>query len=246
VFHCYDDILPTPAFATLQQQVRSSALVGKSVLVGGFQGTRGFGVAMRPTQGTMDKLAARAPFIATTWNLAHQTALADVRWGSAWQRAWPPWGVNAGYANLLCVPAGQQVERHVDATLFPAKFGQAPITPWLVGVLYVDVPSSLSGGTLELWRDQQHVGRVTPQTNRLVLFDGRLGHAVTTIEGIGTRISIVVEMYRVPWWQLRKVPAMRVQSEAFADVLARLSSPSAAHTHDDNAATETTEEPPPS
>jgi hypothetical protein len=131
---------------------------------------------------------------------------------------------NACYANVLCIPAGAGVDRHIDATLFAARSGVA-ITPWLVAVLYVDVPATLGGGSLQLWDGPHAVATLVPRPNRLVLFAGHLAHAVETTTGHGTRVSVVIELYRLPWWRRRQVPRLKVQSDAFSEVMARLRSP---------------------
>jgi hypothetical protein len=79
-----------------------------------------------------------------------------------------------------------------------------------VAVLYVDVPSDLVGGELELFMgsslteesvaDVEPGAKLVPRENRLVIFRGDAYHRVkpfSSLEG-GRRISIVLEAYKIP------------------------------------------------
>jgi 2OG-Fe(II) oxygenase superfamily len=221
MFLTVDDALDDATFAALHHQVSVSPLIGSSVLVGGFQATRGFGAAFRPhTTGVAAELRRRMPFMATVLALAHRLVPASFGTVGIVATLCGRLG-NACYGNVLCIPAGSGVDRHVDATLFAARPGNA-ITPAVVAVLYVEVPATLSGGALRLWNGDEEAGEITAKPNRVVLFKGHLAHSVQATVGTGTRISVVIELYRLPWWQLHKVPPLRVQSDAFGDVMARL------------------------
>jgi predicted 2-oxoglutarate/Fe(II)-dependent dioxygenase YbiX len=132
--------------------------------------------------------------------------------------------VTALYLNVLVVPPGGAVERHVDATLGVVAGDPRTIVPRVVVALYVDVPADLQGGVLRLDRDGVAVAEITPRRGRLVCFDGRLAHEVTATTASGPRVSCVAELYRLPRERLRALPRLRVQSNGFADVLERLRS----------------------
>jgi hypothetical protein len=220
-----DDALSPERIASLSAAIAASRLVGESQLVGGFVTTRGFGVACHAR--AVGDAVARAPFLAPFVDVALDPALRH--------RARPPDlvdrvvgavvdDVTALYLNVLVVPPGGAVERHVDATLGVVAGDPRTIVPRVVVALYVDVPADLQGGVLRLDRDGVAVAEITPRRGRLVCFDGRLAHEVTATTASGPRVSCVAELYRLPRERLRALPRLRVQSNGFADVLERLRS----------------------
>lgn len=220
-----DDALPPAVIASLSSAIAASQLIGDSQLVGGFVTTRGFGIACHAE--AIADAVARAPFLAPFVDVA---LAPDLR-----RRARPPDGIDrvvgglvadvtAVYLNVLVVPPGGAVERHVDATLGVAPGDPRTLVPRVVVALYVDVPTDLEGGLLRLDREGVAVAAVTPQRGRLVCFDGRLAHEVTATTASGPRISCVAELYRLPRDRLRALPRLRVQSNGFAGVLERIQS----------------------
>jgi hypothetical protein len=222
-----DDAVSSAAIAALSSAIASSRLVGESQLVGGFVTTRGFGIACH-ARALVDAVA-RAPFLAPFVDVALDPGLR--------RRARPPdvtervFGavfpdVTALYLNVLVVPPGGAVERHVDATLGVVPGDPRTIVPRVVVALYVDVPADLRGGLLRLARGADVIAEVEPRPGRLVCFDGRLAHEVSATSASSARVSCVAELYRLPRARLKVLPRLRVQSNGFAAVLARASTSS--------------------
>jgi hypothetical protein len=231
-----DDVVGADVVAALRTGVAATKLTGDSQLGGGFATTRGFGVACRVD--AVDEAVARAPFLRPFVDVALSDALAArlLRPGFVERVATALLGsINAAYLNVLVVPPGEGVGRHVDATLGVAtqtEAGEAPWSPRLVVVVYVDVPPDLVGGALRLFAGDADavaapLAEVVPRAGRLVVFRGGLGHEVTatTSASRGLRVSCVAELYALPPRRLRRLPRVRVQSHGFAAVLARLRKP---------------------
>ncbi len=222
-----DNAVSADVVAGIAAGVKDSKLVGESQLVGGFVSTRGFGVACHAS--ALDDVAARAPFLAPFLSLAMERRLRDA--------ARPPSlvdrvggvvfdDVNCLYVNVLSVPPGGAVERHTDATLGTASGDDRTFVPRVVVVLYVDVPDDLVGGQLRLFQGcaREPIAVIEPKLGRLVVFDGRFAHEVTSTKASTgrPRVSCVAELYRLPRERLALVPRLRVQSNGFAEVLKRL------------------------
>jgi hypothetical protein len=213
----------------LRQAIRASALIGESQLVGPFEATRGFGIACH--RSALREAVAKAPWLAPFVDVVIdaerlqrllELPLLERLLGSILG------DINALYLNVLVVPPGGAVARHVDSTL--GVHGDGPIfAPRAVGVLYVDVPADLRGGELRLYRSHEDTPCTTiePKTGRLVLFRGSLGHEVTTTSAAagGPRVSCVAELYALPRRRLALLPRVRVQSRGFEEVMARLRRP---------------------
>jgi 2OG-Fe(II) oxygenase superfamily len=206
----------------LRDAALASRLLGKSVLKGAFEATRGFGVRFR--RGARADVEARFPAFAPF--LARATArerIDAVRAPRPLHLVDRTVGANAFYLNLLVVPPGAGVGRHVDATLGPDDPRRA-VTPRAVAVLYLDVPPG--GGRLLLFDGDAPAGIIEPRAGRLVHFDGTLGHEVEAVanDAPGPRVSLVCELYSLGPLALRQVPRLHVQGRGFEDVLARLRS----------------------
>ena len=229
-----DDALSSQAVASLSSSIAATRLLGESQLVGGFGATRGFGVACHTD--ALDDAVAKAPFL---------RAFVDVAMNPRWRRLARPldgvdrflglWvsEITALYLNVLVVPPGAAVERHVDATLGVVADDPRTIVPRAVVALYVDVPGDLSGGRLRLSRGDDEVAEIEPRPGRAVFFDGRLAHEVSATRASGPRVSCVAELYRLPRARQRALPRLRVQSNGFAEVLGRHQAQAAAHAKTD-------------
>ncbi|MDP2340953.1 MAG: 2OG-Fe(II) oxygenase [Deltaproteobacteria bacterium] len=222
--HCVVDDDVGVDVDALRSAIRASALIGESQLVGAFESTRGFGIACHLS--AVRTALARAPWLGPFVDVVTdadrlqsllQLSLLERLLGSMLG------DFNALYLNVLVVPAGGAVARHVDSTL--GVHGDGPVfTPRAVGVLYVDVPDDLRGGELRLFDDDDDVpvASIVPRAGRLVLFRGSLGHEVTATSAAGPRVSCVAELYALPRARLALLPRVRVQSRGFQDVMARL------------------------
>jgi hypothetical protein len=209
------DALGAADLHALRDAVSASDLIGDSPLGGTFTATRGFSITFQRSR--VDDVRARFPFLAPFLGLA----LDDARIRKV-QRApllgGPP-SPNACYLNVLIVPPGASVGKHVDATLGPSN---GTVIPEAVGVLYVDVSDDLRGGELLLWDGDRVVREVKPQNGLFLMFAGRLGHEIKHVDASRARVSVVCELYALSPGVLSAVPALKVQSRAaFAVVLDR-------------------------
>ncbi len=230
--HVYDDVDGVDVDVdAVRAGIRASKLVGKSQLVGGFVHTRGFGLACHRAAWpeAVQKVPFLAPFVALALDDDRLHGLLGTSFARRLLGAF--FGdVNALYVNVLVVPGGAAVEKHVDSTLGTRAGSDVVYVPRAVCVLYVDVPADLEGGALRLYDGERLVAEVTPQVGRLVLFRGHLAHEVTaaSTSTTGARVSCVCELYALPRERLRGLPRVRLQSEGFADVLSALRGPGAA------------------
>jgi hypothetical protein len=217
-----DDAFSHDELLALRQGALSSPYLSDSPLKGSFEATRGFAVTFR-----RDGLAAveaqfgfLLPFLACALDrTSHKRAQRR-------PRLFPVVEPNAFYLNLLVVPSGAAVDRHIDATLSPAEEPDALI-PVAVAVAYVQVPNDLVGGALVLDNPRGERAEVTAVEGRFVMFAGHYAHRVTTVESSGTRMSWVLEQYALRETDLAQVPRVRIHSRAgFAAYLrgARLTS----------------------
>jgi hypothetical protein len=213
-----DDAVSGQRLAAMRAWVTESDLVGSSPLKGTFTASRGFAVTF--TRAGLAELERRFPAL---WPFVEIGVL---------QRPWRPLlgalerlsarlrDTDAFYLNVLVVPAGANVSRHVDATLSP-QLGEPMVTPRAVSVLYLDTPP---GGSLRLWRGEREVASIAPKPGMLVCFRGELGHDVAAVTGVAERISIVCEQYAFGRGRSSHVPPFKVTSKGHFDrVLERVS-----------------------
>lgn len=128
-------------------------------------------------------------------------------------------GYNAFFLNPLVIFRGGSVDAHVDCSLRSYTLPLEPPCPGKVSVFYAQVPEGLEGGELLLTDSRgREVGRVRPQPNMLVQFDGELLHRVTPFEGASeailerSRISLVCEHYRLEPALLIRVPEFHLET----------------------------------
>jgi hypothetical protein len=203
----------------LQAELSSHPLVGPSPLKGSFYQTRGFAITF--TRAGIPKLKERfrslIPFLDATCSkpLAGPKSLWPRR-SQAAERA------TLFYLNLLLVPAGTWVGRHIDATL-RGKHGLTEILPRRVSVLWLETPSELEGGKLELFDGTKLLENIQPKEGNLVHFRGDLAHGITpvvmnaepTADNLAlVRASIVCEQYLLAPEELDLFEPFKVQSKA--------------------------------
>jgi hypothetical protein len=121
---------------------------------------------------------------------------------------------NAFYLNPLMLQNGSQVDPHVDRSL--RSYCKTIDPPAVVSVLYVSIPDDLVGGELVLRHRKQQVGKITPQTNTLLFFQGDLTHSVTPVTSPGQRLSLVCEQYSLEERELEEIPEFVVETRANA------------------------------
>ena len=209
----HDDAVPPEALQALRTWLAESDLVGESPLRGTFIASRGFAITF--THAGVDEVCERFP--------ALRPFVAIGVLARPWRALYGPLArfreTRAFYLNVLVVPAGANVARHVDATLSPVT-GAATVTPLAVSVLYVATPR---GGALKLWRGDRQIAQVTPKPGRLVCFRGDLAHEVEAVESGGDRVSIVCEQYAFSRRRAASMRAFQLTSRGrFGRILDRL------------------------
>ncbi|MGL5033898.1 MAG: 2OG-Fe(II) oxygenase, partial [Microcystaceae cyanobacterium] len=119
---------------------------------------------------------------------------------------------NAFYLNPLLLKIGSQVDPHIDRSL--RSYCKTIEPPLQVSVLYVEVPEDLIGGELILRSRKRQVGKIKPQINNLVYFQGDLTHSVNPVTRGGMRLSLVCEQYHLEEAQLGEIPEFKLESRA--------------------------------
>ena len=117
---------------------------------------------------------------------------------------------NAFYLNPLLLKAGSKVDPHIDRSL--RSYCKTISPPLSVSVLYVQVPSDLMGGALILRSPKRQVGKIQPQANTLLYFQGDLTHSVNPVTSTGIRLSLVCEQYNLEDSQLEEIPSFQIES----------------------------------
>ncbi len=119
---------------------------------------------------------------------------------------------NAFYLNPLLLQEGSRVDPHIDRSL--RSYCKTIEPPSLVTVLYVRVPENMEGGELVLKSNNRQIGKIKPQTNLLVYFQGNLTHSINSVKTPGNRLSLVCEQYDLTDREIEDVPMHSVESRA--------------------------------
>lgn len=117
---------------------------------------------------------------------------------------------NAFYLNPLLLKTGSRVDPHIDRSL--RSYCKTIDPPVVVSVLYVTVPEDLEGGELVLRSQKRQVGKIAPQSNTLLFFQGDLTHAVNQVSNAGSRLSLVCEQYCLEESELEEIPDYQLES----------------------------------
>jgi hypothetical protein len=197
-------------FEAIRQTFSNSPLLGESTLAGPFESSRGFGCTFHSSG--RNKFEERFPAVIPWLNISLAShALESLRpwWRSRQFKRIP----NAWYLNVLAVPTGTNVARHVDATL--RKGAQVDdAVPEVVSVLYLSVPKG-KAGALCLFNGGTRVATIEPKENYCVHFEGHLAHEVMSNEVSGTtRLSLVVEQYYFEDEALARLTEFQLESRA--------------------------------
>jgi hypothetical protein len=161
----------------------TSGLVGENQWVGGFAGTRGFGVKFR--REALDMLMKLMPWTRPYFDKILDENVARHFCTGGPEKCQP----NAFYFNALIVPPGKGTSLHKDRSL------DGQTTPILTSVLYLETTTS-QGGLLYLCEKTWPVGLVNPRPGMIVHFRGDLTHGVTnTSLSDVVRSSLVCEQY---------------------------------------------------
>lgn len=119
---------------------------------------------------------------------------------------------NAFYLNPLLLKQNSRVDPHIDRSL--RSYCKTIAPPFVVSVLYVKVPENLEGGELVLRSHKGQVGKIRPQLNTLLFFQGDLTHSVNAVTSSDIRLSLVCEQYNLDDEQLEEIPEFRLESRA--------------------------------
>lgn len=156
-----------------------------------FVGTKGFSIVFQRSH--ISEVERQFPFFKTYLNVALQP------------------DCNAFYLNPLLLNAGSRVDPHIDRSL--RSYCKTVEPPAIVSVLYVQVPTDLTGGELVLRHGKRHVGCIKPQYNTLVYFQGDLTHSVNQVTSNKTsRLSLVCEQYNLVEKELEQIPEFTIES----------------------------------
>lgn len=185
------DCFDPKALAKIQAQVMSSPHLSANNLTGDFVGTRGFSIVFTRagTEQVVKHFPAFGPYVETLLDPS----------------------CNAFYLNPLILTGGSRVDPHIDRSL--RAYCKTVDTPLQVGVLYLQVPADLKGGELILRQGKRQVGRIVPEVNKLVQFQGDLRHEVTGVAQAvtGRRLSLVCEQYRLEPETLAEIPTYLIE-----------------------------------
>lgn len=176
----------------LRAQIRQSRFLAARNLTSDFVDARGFSVVFR--RSGLTQVKARLE-----WLIPYLDTILEA-------------DANAFYLNPLVLRAGSRVDPHIDRSL--RSYCPAVEPPRSVSVAYVSLPEPMLGGELVLRHGKREVGRVVPQVNKLVCFQGNLTHFVTPlgVETHGERLSVVCEQYDLPPNLLARIPEMGLES----------------------------------
>ena len=185
------------AFSTLylnelQGQIFTCPFFAVNNLNRDFVGTKGFSIAFRRShiETVIDHFPYFKPYL---------------------DRALQP-DCNAFYLNPLLLQSGSRVDPHIDRSL--RSYCKTIDPPTVVSVLYINVPNDLVGGELILRSHKHQVGKITPQANTLVFFQGDLTHSVNAVVSSSLRLSLVCEQYNLEEAGLQDIPEFKLESRA--------------------------------
>ncbi len=178
--------------SNLQGEILASSYFVTNNLNRDFVGTKGFSVVFRRSH--INRVVTKFPFFK-----------------SYLDRALMP-RCNAFYLNPLQLNNGSRVDPHIDRSL--RSYCKTIEPPDTVSVLYVQVPKNLEGGELILRDYKRQAGKIIPQVNTLVHFQGHLTHSVNVLESSGLRLSLVCEQYNLEENELSQIPEFVIESRA--------------------------------
>ena len=196
---CLKEALPTAQAAALTRCVLDSPWLSSTTLNMRFASTWGFSIAFR--RAGIARLRKSFPEFVPYLDLVLEEQY------------------NAFFLNPLVIFRGGQVEPHIDCSLRSYTLPLEPPFPGKVSVFYAQVPDDLEGGELRLTDSGGRcLGRIQPQPNMVVQFDGHLMHQVTPFQGSEcaelerSRVSLVCEHYRLNDTLLPRVPEFHLES----------------------------------
>lgn len=187
-----ENAFPLDYLSQLQGQISSCPYFAVNNLNRDFIGTKGFSLVFK--RSGLNKIEQLFPFFKTYLSIALQPSC------------------NAFYLNPLLLKTGSRVDPHIDRSL--RSYCKTIEPPALVSVLYIQVPAALNGGELVLCHNKRQVGKIRPQVNTLLYFQGDLTHSVQEVTSVGTRLSLVCEQYNLSETELLEIPEFTIESRA--------------------------------
>ncbi|MCY7285242.1 MAG: 2OG-Fe(II) oxygenase, partial [Cyanobacteria bacterium CAN_BIN43] len=187
-YHLHPDALPIAYLSKLHRKILACPYFAVNNLNRDFVGTKGFSVVFRRSH--ISTVEQQFPYF--------QPYL---------ERALQP-DCNAFYLNPLLLKTGSRVDPHIDRSL--RSYCKTVEPPMVVSVLYVDVPDDLQGGELVLRSNKRQVGKICPQANTLLFFQGDLTHSINAV--VGNRLSLVCEQYNLEAAELEDIPEFKLES----------------------------------
>jgi 2OG-Fe(II) oxygenase superfamily len=195
-YHLHPDALSIAYLAKLQRKILACPYFAVNNLNRDFVGTKGFSVVFRRSH--IATVEQQFPYFKNYLDRALQP------------------DCNAFYLNPLLLKTGSRVDPHIDRSL--RSYCKTVEPPMVVSVLYVDVAEDLQGGELVLRSNKRQVGKISPQTNTLLFFQGDLTHSVNAVvgdpsgNGKADRLSLVCEQYNLEEAELEDIPEFRLES----------------------------------
>jgi hypothetical protein len=180
--------------SSLQGEILACSYFTTNNLNRDFVGTKGFSVVFRRSH--IEKVEIKFPFFKPYLQLALMPHC------------------NAFYLNPLQLKSGSRVDPHIDRSL--RSYCKTIEPPEIVSVLYVNVPKDLEGGELILSNHKRQAGKINPQANTLIHFQGHLTHSVNAVKSAGLRLSLVCEQYCLEEEELLKIPEFTIESRSAA------------------------------
>jgi predicted 2-oxoglutarate/Fe(II)-dependent dioxygenase YbiX len=189
-YHHHPQAFSATYLSELQGQILASPYLATNNLNRDFVGTKGFSIVFRRSH--LTTVEQQFPYFKPYLDRVMQPEC------------------NAFYLNPLLLKAGSRVDPHIDRSL--RSYCKTIDPPAVVSVLYVNVPSDLAGGELVLRSHRRHVGKIRPQANTLLFFQGDLTHSVTPVTSSDLRLSLVCEQYSLDEEQLQDIPDLQLES----------------------------------
>jgi 2OG-Fe(II) oxygenase superfamily len=187
-YHLYPDALSVAYLTKLQRKILSCPYFTVNNLNRDFVGTKGFSVVFRRSH--IATVEQQFPYFKPYLDYALKP------------------DCNAFYLNPLLLKTGSRVDPHIDRSL--RSYCKTVEPPMVVSVLYVNVPENLQGGELVLRSSRRQVGKISPQMNTLLFFQGDLTHSVNAV--VGDRLSLVCEQYNLEAVELEDIPEFKLES----------------------------------
>lgn len=191
-FSQHSEVFPKTYLSELKGQILACPYFAVNNLNRDFIGTKGFSLVFQRSH--LAQVQQRFPYLKPYLSRAMQPEC------------------NAFYLNPLLLEQGSRVDPHIDRSL--RSYCETVAPPTVVSVLYVEVPPDLEGGELVLRSHKRQVGKIRPQPNTLLFFQGDLTHSVNAVTSPGKRLSLVCEQYNLDDAHLRDIPEFQLESRA--------------------------------